>query len=628
MYICMRMDKIAPFKIIATFANQRKTHMKNILSILLLLLAFTACGEKKAVTDVLNRAEAVMNEHPDSALNLLRTLTFDDFRKEKNRARYALLHSQALDKNYIDVTNDSLISVAVEYYKDKDDVRSKFLSYYYMGRVHANGERYLQATSCLMESEQLVEEVGDNYLSGLLYSEMGRIYRLYYDYPKSLEAHRKAAECYERVGMIGHRNYMWYYQSQVYCNMNKYDESESLLQKSLASAKEEEDEVLVELCRNDLLMLYVELNRIAEAHIFYDEGLKQNSSGTSYLMGALTRLCVSDQNYSDARFYLEKGWELANNRNDSISLYLSSAMLSDKMGDGKKAYQELLTGISMQNVNVRQSLEQPILTMQRDYLSDRLEFQNYKLRVEKHLRILYIVVFSLLLLFVVWWLLRKLKITKEKAQITIDGLHAEMLRKEEKSRQELDVLLKELEQKDKIAVDTLGKFRSALKHQEENHCQYVRQMEEMEKQYLETLTQKMTDVSELFKAWFGVMDRWMMIYRTEETKGLAKLKRMGREISIFEEKYFVGNRAYCQLEKLLDAYHDNVMLHFRNEVKLADETDYRRVCYFFAGFSPDTIAWLMDEKKENVYQRRLRLRKNISSSAPLHKSLFLLLLGK
>lgn len=604
--------------------------MKNILFILALFLAFTACSDQKAVTDVLNRAEVLMNEHPDSSLTLLRTLSFDDFQKESNRARYALLHSQALDKNYIDVTNDSLISVALEYYKDKDDVRSKFLSYYYMGRVHANGERYLQATSCLMEAEQLADEVGDDYLSGLLYSEMGRIYRLYYDYPKSLEAYQKAAGFYEQAGMIGHRNYMWYYQSQVYCNMNKFDESKSLLQESLASAEEEEDEVLVGLCLNDLLMLYVELNRMAEARMLYDEWLhlKQDSSGTSYLMGALARLCVSEQNYTDARFYLDKGWERARNHKDSVSLYLSSAMLSDRMGDGKKAYQELLTGVSMQNVNVRQSLEQPILTVQKDYLSDKLEFQNYKLRVEKHLRILYVIVFSLLLIIVVWWLLRKLRKTKEEARITIDGLHTEMLRKEEKSRQELDILLKELEQKDKIAVDTLGKLRSALKHQEENRFEYVRQMEEMEKLHLAALSNKTIHISELFKAWFGVMDRWMMIYRTEETKGLAKLKRMGREISIFEEKYFVGNKAYCQLEKLLDAYHDDVMLHFRNEVKLADETDYRRVCYFFAGFSPDTIAWLMDEKTENVYQRRLRLRKNISSSAPLHKDLFLLMLDK
>ena len=72
--------------------------MKNILSILLLLLAFTACGDKSSVTDVLNRAETLMNEHPDSSLALLRTLTLDDFQQESNRARYALLHSQALDK--------------------------------------------------------------------------------------------------------------------------------------------------------------------------------------------------------------------------------------------------------------------------------------------------------------------------------------------------------------------------------------------------------------------------------------------------------------------------------------------------------------------------------------------------
>lgn len=90
----------------------------------------------------------------------------------------------------------------------------------------------------------------------------------------------------------------------------------------------------------------------------------------------------------------------------------------------------------------------------------------------------------------------------------------------------------------------------------------------------------------------------------------------------------MGNKAYGQLEKLLNVYHDNVMSYFRQEMELSDETDYRRVCYFFAGFSPDTIAWLMDEKTGNVYQRRLRLRKNISSLAPLHKDLFLMLLGK
>ena len=440
--------------------------MKNILSILLLLLAFTACSEKKAVTDVLNRSEALMSEHPDSALNLLRTLTFDDFQKEKNRARYALLHSQALDKNYIDVTSDSLISVAVEYYKDKDDVRSKFLSYYYMGRVHANGERYLQATSCLMESEQLVEEVGDDYLSGLLYSEMGRIYRLYYDYPKSLTAYQKAAECYERAGMVGHRNYMLYYQSVVCRNMHKEDESERLLKKTIELTKLENDRWLVKSCLGDLVMLYIKQGKMDEARMLYEQwkSIEGVHSASSSFMAELSSMFATKKDFIQAEVCLTQGWERVVNRTDSINLCLSTAEMYYFQGREKEAYNELLKGMTWQTEETRQALQQPILTVQRDYLSEKLEYEAYRLQTEKHLRILYILFSIVFLGIVVYVLSKKLKKEKEKARKTIDGLHAEMLRKEEKNRQELDVLLKELEQKDRIAVDTLGKLRSALKH--------------------------------------------------------------------------------------------------------------------------------------------------------------------
>lgn len=606
--------------------------MKHILFIAVFsaLIGLVACGDKQVVTDVLNRAETLMDEHPDSSLVLLRTLTFDDFRKESNRARYALLHSQALDKNYIDVTSDSLISVAVEYYKDKDDVRGKFLSYYYMGRVHANGERYLQATSCLMESEQLVDEVGDDYLSGLLYSEMGRIYEIYYDFPKSLEAYQKAAECYERVGKIRHRNYMWLNQSLNYRNLREYDECEHLLKMALESAIKEDDSELLKSCFGDLIMLYVNQSRLIEAKELYEKlkVLTDFRYDSSSFMGKLAKMYALEGKLSQAMELIVEGWKQAENKTDSANLFIAAAEVYSLQGKGEAAYRELLKGVVCQNEDAYQALRHPVLTAQRDYLSDKLEFEAYKLRTEKHLRVLYIIVFSLLLVAVVWILLRKLKVTKENARKTIDGLHAEMLRKDKESREEVDILLQELEQKDRMTADTIGKLRLALKHQEENSHQYVQQMEEMEKLHRQLLSHKTTHISELFKAWFGVMDKWMMLYREEETKGSSKLKRLGREVTIFEEKYFVGNKAYGQLEKLLNAYHDNVMFHFRREVELSDETDYRRVCYFFAGFSPDTIAWLMDEKTENVYQRRLRLRKNISLLAPLHKDLFLLLLGK
>ena len=133
----------------------------------LLLISFYGCSDKKTITDTLHRAEALMNEYPDSAYTLLQTLPVDELQQTGNRARYALLYSQALDKNYIDETNDSLINIAVDYYRTTDDVHSKFLAFYYQGRVYTNAGELHKAMLAYTEAEQLADEVKDGYLVGL-----------------------------------------------------------------------------------------------------------------------------------------------------------------------------------------------------------------------------------------------------------------------------------------------------------------------------------------------------------------------------------------------------------------------------------------------------------------------------
>ena len=238
---------------------------RTLYQFLLLLLLLTGCNDPKPVTDALTRAEALMNEYPDSAWAVLNTLPVDEMGQNRTRAHYALLYTQAQDKTYRDETNDSLISIAVDYYRHTDDARRKFLSYYYKGRVHFNAKDYQNATLCYMEAEQLADEVGDDYLVGLLYAELGRIYDIYYDYPKSLEAHQKAAECYERAGKIRHRNYMWLNQALVCRNLNSFDESERLLRMALNSAQKEGDNTLVKSCMGSLVMLYIEEKQMEKA---------------------------------------------------------------------------------------------------------------------------------------------------------------------------------------------------------------------------------------------------------------------------------------------------------------------------------------------------------------------------
>ena len=615
---------------IFVFMNLYRYNMKGKCIFLLLILgALMSCTDPKVVMETLHRAESLMNEHPDSAWTLLNTISPDEMEQNRNRALYALLYTQAQDKTYRDETNDSLISIAVDYYRDTDDVRHKFLSYYYKGRVHFNTKDYLGATTCYMEAEQLADEVGDDYLAGLLYAELGRIYRLYYDYPKSLEAYQKAAECYERAGKIRHRNYMWLNQGLVYRNLDRFDESERLLRMVLESAQEKGDNTLVKSSMGSLVLLYIEENRMQEAQELYValESVAGINYGSASFMGKLAQMYASKDGYVEALALLERGWAYAEERMDSVNLYISSSALLAKQGKNDLAYQELLKGATLQNKEAKQTLQQPVLTAQRDYLSEKLEFEAYKLRMEKRLRILYILLFSLAIVMVVYILSRKLKKEKEKARKTIDELNHEILQRDKESRHKIVSLLEELEDKDKSASASIFCLRSELQKQEEDYHRYIKVAEELQYSLEDKLSQKTVLMADLFKNWFASMSKLLSVL-VQNGKEETKNKKLRKEVTIWQEKYYEGNKAYREVEKLVNRYNDDAMLHFRQEMKWTEETDYRRVCYFFAGFYIHMIAILMEETEDSIYQKRHRLRKYLETSNLLHKDLYLVLLGK
>ena len=611
---------------------------------LALLLGFCACSDKKGLTDTLHRAEALMNEYPDSALQLLRALPVADMHQAGNRARYALLYSQALDKNYIDETNDSLINIAVDYYRTTDDVRSKFLAFYYRGRVYANGGDFLRATSNYMEAEQLADAVNDGYLQGLLYAEMGRIYRLCYDYSKSLEAHQKAAECYERAGKIRHRNYMWLNQSLIYKNMNQYTESEHLLQQTLLEAKEQEDYDLLRECLGDLILLAIEQGKMSKARL-YNEDLEQQNLGykhSVYFISKVAEMYISEGKLSVAKAYIDEGWNLAIERKDSVYLYISSSLLFSVMGDSNAAYQSLQKGTSLQVKEVHQALSQPVLTAQRDYLVEKLELEAYQLRLEKRYKLLSILFLMMLLAVTVYVFIRIFKRYKKRTQQTIRFLE------NEKTKAEVRIasLLTQLDKDREDADLTIAKLKEEIHRNEENsHAEIARLLQHLEqsrggmKDSLEQLrselealqddNQKLSSQKlELLKNYLEQVVELVLLHNENWHNDNYKIKRVNEKVALLKLHYFAGEKEYKQVEKLVNLYLDNVMVHFRKEVSLVSESDYRRVCYMFAGVSAPYIAQIMDESKEVVYQRRSRLLKKLASLPCCHKEMFMLLLSK
>ena len=79
---------------------------------------FQSCTDAKSVEEKLRNAEVKMEEYPKQAFEILKSIKQPELTTRKVQAKYALLMSMALDKNYIDVANDSIIKPAVKYYQN------------------------------------------------------------------------------------------------------------------------------------------------------------------------------------------------------------------------------------------------------------------------------------------------------------------------------------------------------------------------------------------------------------------------------------------------------------------------------------------------------------------------------
>ena len=593
--------------------------MKHILHIVFLsaLIGLVACGDKQVVTDVLNRAETLMDEHPDSSLVLLRTLTFDDFRKESNRARYALLHSQALDKNYIDVTSDSLISVAVDYYKDKDDVRSKFLSYYYMGRVHANGGNSLKAMLSFTKAEQLEGEIQDSLALGLLYSQLGDLYREYYDFPKSLDAYEKAEVCYGQISKERHRLYAMLDQAYVIRDMGKIAEAFQMFQEVRLNSEQANDNALIRNVLGSLFMLCVQESQMEEAQLLYNDlydkyGFKHK---TSAFWGSVSRFFSSQNNESKAFYALEQGWSLTRTPNDSAILYRDAAKVYAHFKQPEKAYHCVVKATTLQNRLVQESLQQPVLSLRNEYLSGELKNQTEKLRLEKYLRMVSIILVVVIAIIVVYFLhrmIRKLYLKKLRQRNAVYTMELKRLKNIILDKEHH--VLAQVEQLNKAMVlhentrQKLESLKEEIMQKDESFHQYVEEVDKIQEQ--QRIRQKeLADLSaELLVNRTKLINALLDCIYTDADNKDAVFQKLTLFAEQLMKEYKSEKRTYLDLERVVNECYDGIMLRIRAEVQLPDEASYRQVCYHLAGFSVKVIALMMGDTPNKIYKRRDRIR--------------------
>ena len=161
-----------------------------------------SCSESKE-QKVLNRVESVIEAHPDSALTLLRGVDKASLGSDKERARYALLMSMALDKNYIDTTSFDVIQPAMDYYLDRDKGTpdDKLRTYYYQGRIFQNQGDRDNALSSFVKGLDMSSESNDSLTIARALVAEGGLYHDFYDFNSYTNCYLRAAKIYKSLSL-------------------------------------------------------------------------------------------------------------------------------------------------------------------------------------------------------------------------------------------------------------------------------------------------------------------------------------------------------------------------------------------------------------------------------------------
>ena len=132
-----------------------------------------------------------MYTRPDSALQMLETISQPEQLMGQEQADYALLLTQARSRNRITAISDSLIRIAADYYQDSNDNARKAKAFLYLGDVYMDMQKYPEAVVSLKKAEEIVENAEVS-VQSLVYGNLGYLNRKSGNYVLAFDYYQKA----------------------------------------------------------------------------------------------------------------------------------------------------------------------------------------------------------------------------------------------------------------------------------------------------------------------------------------------------------------------------------------------------------------------------------------------------
>ena len=403
-------------------------HIYRLVAAVLAAITIVSCDDarKSETFRLLEDVDSYIEARPDSALAVLEGIDKSELTSKELEAKYALLLSQALDKNYIDLQSDSIIAPAVRYYENHGTPDERLKMYYYSGRIKQNSGDYEGAMEMFVKGESYGDECEDKACLGRLYKAKMTINNDIFNYTQAIVDANNAAKYY----LAGGDSQKYY--STILSLAILYDNSTQFSDeyaKCLAILKENWD-VLTQKQKGQYYGIYLMDSNLAKddrqstLNAYLNE--IQDSTHIRWHSVALSHIELDRPEMGlDA---LKNALVYNNSENDfkkDASYYYILALAEDKLGNSKEAL-----AAYKNYIKITDEVDMQIFASDTKFIEERHQKEIQLIESERNTeRITLISIIAILCAFIIiYFIRRQLQIrTAEKKQLEIEKKRYEQL---------------------------------------------------------------------------------------------------------------------------------------------------------------------------------------------------------
>ncbi len=577
-------------------------HLSLIMSMLAAFaLALSGCTESETARS-LNRAEAVMEEHPDSALAILGAIPSADVNSSADRALHALLLTQAQIKNGHIVDNDSLINIAVRHYSDRDDSPRLMKSLFYKAQVEYNRGDMTAAIVPAIRARELATEFDDSYWRAKAAELMADIYSVTHYKSEAVKYTEEAAEHYKKAGKARNHLFALCDLAVVRSNDGVDDNKNIALLDSVRriAINEPADTTLIVYADRTLFGMYVDSGRNDEAHRILEEmlSLKSHYFPDSEQYSYMSRLATNDGNDEEALQIIKTANDEATNTSQKVHVYVFYRDYHKSKGMSREAEAYTDSILTLQNTEVAAVLKQSVVSAQRDFFTARAEKEADKARLSAMTAsALGILLAAVCIGFLLYY---REKMRRKKAEIETMMLEA----------QSLSAQLDEKDESLQSAINELNKTRNDLKELSIT----VSDKDSL----LKTQTLLTNSILEKRFQTLNALSKDYLTLTNQSSPRTGIVSDFKKELDIM-----ANPESQAELERIVNNKHQGIITRLRNQLPKIKDQDIFFLTLIAAGVSRNAICLITKNKQANYYNKCSRLRRKIENSDSTDKQEFL-----